>query len=449
MYGYIHSDLFSPHLVVNYSSATVESISSALLDARSRTLALVSGLSDEQLMGKILPTINPLRWEIAHAAYFHEVWVLRHLGQLPAVREDADELFDSIEIQHEDRWSLPLPSISATFEYMNNVLVAELELLRNIELNNYAKYFYLLSLFHEDMHNEAFIYTRQTLSYPAPDFIKKQSINKNSSATHNEDIPIPGGSFVLGAERNDEFIFDNEKWGHTVNVAPFKISKFAVSNEQYLEFVEAGGYLEEKYWDDVSWQWCKQNNLQHPIYWKKDSDGHWYVREFDQWRSLELSHAVIHVSWYEAQAFCKWAQRRLPTEHEWEFAAACDPCGEKDNQYQKNNDSNNNNQKCHANLDCEQLSTVDVAAFSEGESAFGCRQMFGNVWEWTASTFDPYPGFSPDWYTEYSRPLFGITKVLRGGAWTTRSRMLRNTLRNYYGPDRNDVFAGFRTCALD
>ena len=433
---------------MNYNNATVESISDALLDARSRTLALVSGLNDEQLMGKILSTINPLRWEIAHAAYFHEVWVLRHLGKLAAIRDDADELFDSIGIQHEDRWNLPLPSISATFEYMNNVLEAELELLRKIELTNAAKYFYLLSLFHEDMHNEAFIYTRQTLSYPTPNFIQKQNINKTISMTKEEDIQIPGGLFVLGAERKDEFIFDNEKWGHEVSVAPFKISKYAVSNEQYLEFVEAGGYLDEKHWDETSWRWCKDNNLQYPVYWKKDSDSRWYEKEFNQWNPLELNRAVIHVSWYEAQAYCKWSQRRLPTEQEWEFAASCDPNSEKENYFQKCN-SGKHDLEYYANLDGQQLGTVDVTAFPEGESAFGCRQMFGNVWEWTSSTFSPYPGFSPDWYTEYSRPLFGATKVLRGGAWTTRSRMLRNTLRNYYGPDRNDVFAGFRTCAND
>ena len=439
---------------MNYSSATVESISSALLDVRSRTLALVTGLSDDQLMGKILPTINPLRWEMAHAAYFHETWVLRHLGQQAAVREDADELFDSIEIRHEDRWNLPLPSLADTFEYMNNVLQRELELLRNMELNNQAKYFYLLSLFHEDMHNEAFIYTRQTLSYPAPCFIEENNVKeescRDSSTLRYDDIAIPGGIFTLGAERKDEFIFDNEKWQHEVEVAPFKISKYAVSNEQYLEFVEANGYLIDRYWDAASWKWREQNNLAHPIYWKKDSDGQWYVRDFDQWRVLNLKHAVIHISWYEAQAFCQWAHRRLPTEEEWEFSAACQPDERKNNHYQKCIYPNGNDMNfAQMNLDCQNLGTVDVSAYAESDSAFGCRQMFGNVWEWTESTFNPYPGFSPDWYTEYSRPLFGETKVLRGGAWTTRSRMMRNTLRNYYGADRNDVFAGFRTCALN
>ncbi len=432
---------------MNYQTATIDNISKALLDVRSRTLALVEGLNDEEMMGKVLPTVNPLKWEIAHAAYFHETWVLRHLGGQAAVNEKADELFDSINIQHEDRWDLPLPSLANTFEYMSSVLQYELELLRNIELDDYAKYFYLLALFHEDMHNEAFIYTRQTLSYPKPNFIKSRnysSLQSDHTVNRNEDISIPGGSFMLGAERKNEFIFDNEKWAHAVKVAPFKIAKFAVSNEQYLEFVEDDGYKKEKYWSDEAWRWRKIKNLQHPVYWKKDSNDNWYVKTFDVWESLRPSHAVMHVSWYEAVAFCKWSNRRLPTEAEWEFTAASNPNVAKDNHYEKiiNPDG------IDANLDCTNLGTVNVAAFPKSDNAFGCRQMFGNVWEWTSSTFKPYPGFSPDWYSEYSRPLFEKTKVLRGGAWTTRSRMLRNTLRNYYGPDRNDVFAGFRTCAI-
>jgi len=331
---------------------------------------------------------------------------------------------------------------------MNSVLQHELELLRTIELDNYAKYFYLLALFHEDMHNEAFLYTRQTLSYPKPKFIDNQkdhSFENKLLVSTDEDICIAGGLFRLGAERNDEFIFDNEKWAHEVNIARFKIAKYAVSNQQYLEFVEDRGYQKERYWSNEAWAWRKKENLQHPVYWKHDSGGQWYEKQFDQWVLLEFNHAVIHVSWYEAQAFCKWSNRRLPSEAEWEFAAAYDPAKEQKNIYPEGNELNH----CHANLDCVNLGTTDVTAYPEGDNAFGCRQMYGNVWEWTVSTFIPYPGFSPDWYREYSQPLFERTKVLRGGAWTTRSRMLRCTLRNYYGPDRNDVFAGFRTCAVD
>ena len=428
--------------------ATVESLTAALLDVRCRTLALVEGLNEEQLLGPRLPTINPLRWEIAHAAYFHEFWVLRHLGKQQPMLVDADALFDSISIQHEGRWDLRLPSLSDTFAYMHDVLQAELELLKKIEFNDSARYFYLLALFHEDMHNEAFMYTRQTLAYPGPLFILENKQKEKIKSSEPEDIYIPGGTFLLGAQRNGEFIFDNEKWAHQVTVAAFKIANYAASNEAFLEFVEANGYQSEKYWCNEGWKWRCGQKLEHPIYWKKDSDQRWYARRFDQWYPLELTHPVIHISWYEAQAFCKWANRRLPTEAEWEFAAACDSSKQVNGVLQKRvfpwgNDLHTK----HANLDCATPGTVAVNVYPEGDSAFGCRQMLGNVWEWTDSTFQPYPGFSPDWYAEYSRPLFCQTKVLRGGAWTTRGRMLRNTWRNYYGPDRNDVFAGFRTCA--
>lgn len=455
---------------MNYQEASADSISKALLDVRGRTLALVEGLSDEQLIGKVLPTVNPLKWEIAHAAYFHEVWVLRHLGNHPVVNEKADELFDSINILHEERWDLPLPSLVKTFEYMSQVLQLELEQLRIIELNNYAKYFYLLALFHEDMHNEAFLCTRQTLSYPKPIFPKNNLIeNKDSSCLNintpdniSEDIQVPGGLFMLGVERNDEFVFDNEKWAHPIQVAPFKIAKYAVTNEQFLEFVEDGGYEKEQYWSEESWSWCKKENLEHPVYWKKDIENKWYMKVFDQYVPLKLKHAVIHVSWFEVKAFCKWSARRLPTEAEWEFAASCSPDRVNGLVNGLANDLVNNNlcqkeaycfkndlNKINANLDCANMGTTDVYAYPKGDSAFGCRQMFGNVWEWTESSFKPYPGFSPDWYSEYSRPLFNKTKVLRGGAWSTRSRMLRSTLRNYHAPHRNDVFAGFRTCAIN
>ncbi len=450
---------------VNYQEASVGSISKALLDVRGRTLALVEGLSDEQLIGKVLPTVNPLKWEIAHAAYFHEIWVLRHLGNHSVVNEKADDLFDSINILHEDRWDLPLPSLEKTFEYMNQVLQLELEQLKSIELDNYAKYFYLLAIFHEDMHNEAFLCTRQTLSYPQPVFSKPKPMEAHQSSdiekplaeNMHEDIQVHGGVYRLGAERTDDFVFDNEKWAHQVEVAPFEIAKYPVTNAQFLEFVEDGGYEKEQYWNQVSWSWCKKENLKHPVYWKKDSDGEWCMREFDQYVPLKFNHAVIHVSWYEAEAFCKWSARRLPTEAEWEFAASCSPDVLKGNQYLKDADNLKNNANSIsskpfntdlANLDCANMGTVDVTAYPKSDSAFGCRQMFGNVWEWTESTFEPYPGFSPDWYSEYSRPLFNKTKVLRGGAWATRSRLLRNTLRNYYAPHRNDVFAGFRTCAI-
>jgi iron(II)-dependent oxidoreductase len=299
------------------------------------------------------------------------------------------------------------------------------------------------------MHNEAYTYTRQTLNYPEPD-IGKAGHRILDAGDLKGDASIPGGRFMLGATPQDGFVFDNEKWAHSVEIEPFKIARAAVSNGDYLKFVQADAYNRQEFWDDEGWQWLEQAGLEHPVYWRHDADG-WKIRQFDQWQALPLNAALIHVCWHEAMAYCRWAGRRLPTEAEWEVAAAAEPAADGQSlaaikrHFPWGNEAPRPDQ---ANLDGYALGTIDVGAHAAGDSAFGCRQMIGNVWEWTQDTFAPYPGFVPDMYQDYSQPLFGITKVLRGGAWTTRARMIRNTWRTYYGPDRNDVFAGFRTCAL-
>ena len=228
-----------------------------------------------------------------------------------------------------------------------------------------------LAIFHEDMHAEAFHYTRQTLGYPEPVF-------EFHPVNHSKDeIEIAGGPFMLGARPDSGFVFDNEKWAHEVEIAPFRISRSVVTNAQYLAYVESGGAA--------------------PRYWKKEG-GAWLQRRFERWLPLEPDEPMRHVSWNEAQAYCAWAKRRLPTEAEWECASS--------------------------------------------------RLDHGQVWEWTASTFNPYPGFVRDPYKEYSEPWFGTHKVLRGGSFAAPARLLRPTFRNFYMADRGDVFCGFRTCAL-
>ena len=426
-----------------------EKVARQLRDAHQRTMALIDGLSPAQLMGPRLPIVNPLLWEIGHAAYFYEHWVLRqHLGDAPLLA-GADALYDSITIAHDERWDLPLPDLAATLAYIDAVERRVIEALGS-GADARRDYLAQYAVFHHDMHNEAYSYTRQTLAYPAPD-IGLPGRRVRDAGGLEGDAAIPGGSFLLGARPDDGFVFDNEKWAHPVEVRPFSIARAAVSHGDYLRFVEAGGYQRRAYWDEAGWQWRQHSGLEHPRYWREGPDG-WQVRAFDRWEPLPPHAAMIHVCWHEAQAYCRWAGRRLPTEVEWEVAAAAEPAADgrtlsaHKRRFPWGDAPPRPDQ---ANLDGHALGTVDVGAHPAGDSAFGCRQMIGNVWEWTADTFGPYPGFVPDMYQDYSQPLFGVTRVLRGGAWATRGRMIRNSWRTYYGPERNDVFAGFRTCALD
>ncbi len=421
-----------------------------LHDARTRTLALVAGLGAQQLLGPKLDIVNPLRWEIGHVAYFYEYWILRHLDGRASLLPNADALYDSIHIAHDDRWDLPLLPMEETYRYMEEVLDAvAARLCRRSRLTAQDVYLTRYATFHEDMHTEAFTYTRQTLGYPAPDLGPASGVVE--AGPWPGDAMVPGGRFMLGAERDTEFCFDNEKWTHPVDVAPFRIAKAPVTNDEFRRFVEDRGYKRREWWCDSGWAWRSRLDLEHPVYWRPTADESWSERHFDRWDALRPHRPVIHVSWYEANAFCRWAGRRLPTEVEWEVAAAGRATRD---------GTGLDTAKTHypwgdvpptparANLDGRALGVVDVAALPDGDSAWGCRQMIGNVWEWTATDFGPYPGFTADMYSDYSQPLFGATRVLRGGSWATRSRLIRNTWRNYYGPERYDTFAGFRTCAV-
>jgi iron(II)-dependent oxidoreductase len=422
-----------------------------LKDARQRTLELIDKLNGKQLIGPKLKTINPLLWEIGHVAYFHEYWVLRHIEHpnypesIASILPQADTLYDSINIAHADRWDLPLLTLDDTLSYMQHIFDAEIALLQSGKADEIEQYRIQYAIFHEDMHTEAFTYTRQTLAYPTPRF-KAGKLQKISATEKLDgDANIPETQFTLGADKNTSFCFDNEKWGHGVAVKAFQISKTATSYAEYAAFVDAGGYQDKHYWSDKGWQWLQQSDLDQPLHWKKDNNGNWLIKHFDQWKAMQANAAVIHVCWYEAMAWCRWAGRRLPTEVEWELAASGNPRNIEKTNYPWGNAEPTAQ---HVNMDGYQLETIDVNALAAGDSAFGCRQMLGNVWEWTADTFEPFPEFKPDMYADYSQPLFSITKVLKGGAWTTRSRMIRNTWRNYYGADRNDVFVGFRSCMI-
>lgn len=430
----------------------------ALTETRARTLELVDDLTEAQLVGPRLQIVNPLRWEIAHIAWFQECWVLRHLGSHPPILKQGDKLYDSARVAHDTRWDLPLLERGETLAYMQQVLervIAHAGDKRGglTDAEGYdQEYFLNLVLLHEQMHDEAITYTRQTLGYPAPEIAPVNNVRfAEQDATlaqdHNDltsDAQIPGGKFILGSAPEPSFVFDNEQLAHEVEIAPFAISKTAVTSGEFKHFVEDNGYRRSELWTREGWRWRSEADAEHPVYWRGEGNGRWLRRNFDEWVALNERLPVIHVNWHEADAYCRWAGRRLATETEWEMAASTEPAGHK----RAFPWGNNSPTPERANLDSRALGCIPADALPEGDSASGCRQMIGNVWEWTASDFLPYPGFVPGPYKEYSEPWFGNHKVLRGGCWATRSQLIHNTYRNFYTPDRRDVWAGFRTCAL-
>jgi len=421
-------------------------------DARQKTLELVSDLSDEQLLGPQLRIVNPLLWEIGHVTWFQEKWALRHAGRQTPIRTDGDALYDSAAIPHDTRWGLPLPSRAETLAYMTAVRDRVLERIARGNLTDDERYFMKLGVFHEDMHTEAFTYTRQTYGWSAPVFSGLEPKGSDQAGPFRGDAKIPGGRFLLGAVREEPFVFDNEKWGHVVEVPPFAIARAPVTQGEFAGFVEGKGYSRREFWSEPGWSWRESAGAEHPTYWKQEAAGRWLRRNFDTWARLEPDRPVVHVNWWEAEAYCRWARRRLPTELEWEVAASAEPenWGREVAQAKRRFPWGHDAPGAQlANLGWQAMGTVAVSALSAGDSAFGCRQMMGNVWEWTASDFGPYPGFEIDPYREYSQPWFGTHKVLRGGAWPTQPRLLRNTWRNFYTPDRRDVWAGFRTCQAE
>jgi iron(II)-dependent oxidoreductase len=433
---------------------TREYLHDIMQSAHKRTLELIDGLSPEQLIGPKLPILNPILWEIGHIAWFHEQFILRKEHGCKPLLARGDDLYDSIAIAHDTRWDLPLYSLQEMRDYLNAVLDNCLERLQAGLNSERDSYLYQFTTFHEDMHGEAFTWARQTLSYPEPNFSLDLTMgvckpDPNGSITPLGDAVIPGGYFDFGSSKDDSFYFDNEKWGHKVLVAPFKMAKAPVTNREFLEFVREGGYEKDSLWSDDGLKWRQEVGAKHPIYWKKSGPDAWLSRRFDKWLELPLDQPVIHICWHEANAFCKWAGRRLPTEAEWEFAATMRLSGGGEiikSRFPWGDADPDPELAC---LDGYSLSCVPVDFCSRGKNSWGCVHLIGNVWEWTSDTFGPFPGFVPDDYREYSEPLFGSTKVLRGGAWTTRSRYIDGNYRNYFQPYRRDIFAGFRTCALE
>ncbi|MFN3215782.1 MAG: selenoneine synthase SenA [Acidimicrobiales bacterium] len=421
-----------------------EALAGWVHDATDRLIAGVGDFDDDdpRWMGPYLPIVNPPIWELAHVAWFAEWFVLRQLHGRAPLLDDVDERYDSAKVGHRTRWKLRHPEPAVVIDYVRRVADELVDVVRDDRGLDSTAAYVAYAVMHHDAHGEALTYTRQTLGW-GPYAVGSHAAPPAEPISR--DRPVDGGAYVIGASRTQPFVMDNEKWAHPVELADFSMAVAPVTVAEYAAFVDDGAYRDDRLWHPDGLAWRSSEAVDAPAYWRRGADG-WERRIGTGWHPVAAhgDHPMVHVSWWEADAYCTWSGRRLPTEAEWEVAATTGADGERRTWFPW---GERDPRPGEAALDGATAGTVPVGAFADGDGPWGHRQLIGNVWEWTSSTFLPYPHFEPDAYRDNSEPWFGTRKVLRGGSWATRNRYVRSTYRNYFTPDRRDVFAGFRTCA--
>jgi ergothioneine biosynthesis protein EgtB len=377
-----------------------EALVSALREARSATLAATLSLPEELWRMPYHPGLQPTAWDLAHIGWFAEFWLLRgpHRlgtdGNLAAERPGKffgdDARFDSARIGHRARWQMPLPNRNELIDGLAQQAEACEQHVARLPEDDASLYFPRLVLFHEWMHIEALVWTRGILEAPPPPIRALPILSPTAQ------VVVPATECRLGSAVTESgFAFDNERPGRSVVLRPFAIDSMPTRNREFVEFVEAGGYTDRRWWQGPSGRWLHHAKARHPTRWRA-ADGCFEQRRFDRWEPLVDDEPVIHINAYEAEAFARWRGRRLPTAAEWEAAAD---------------------------------------RFEWG----------GSVWEWTSDAFAPYPGFRPGPYTTYSAPWFHHQREVRGGSFATTPLLHDRRYRNFFAPHRTDVFCGMRT----
>jgi iron(II)-dependent oxidoreductase len=439
----------SQPFVQDPSSDTLEDqIAASLARTRQRTLALVEGLSDELLNAVHDPLMSPIVWDLGHIANFEELWLVQRVGGCSALRDELGGVYDAFTAPRPERGQLPYLRAGECFAYMDAVRQRTLRCLEQVDLSGERErllangFVYELILRHEQQHTETILQTLQIVD--SGEYTPSADLDLPPARERPEGmVPVPGGVFELGAPR-DWFGYDNERPQHARELAPFWIDAAPVTNGEFTDFIQDGGYERAHWWSPEGWDWRERASIRLPRYWQADGDG-FAVRSFSRLRPIDPQHPVCHVSWYEADAFARSRGKRLPTEAEWEKAASWDSSSRSKRPYPwgKGYDV------CLANLDQLAFGTAAVGAYPDGVSPCGAHQMAGDVWEWTGSAFDPYDGFEAFPYREYSEVFFGGPfRVLRGGSWATQPGAVTTAFRNWDYPDRRQIFAGFR-CARD
>ncbi len=424
---------------------STEALVGALGETRDRTLALVECVSEVDLERVHSPLMSPLVWDLGHIAAFEDLWLAHRYGGRPLLRDELMDVYDAFETPRAGRGDLPFLRSREAQQFMRDVRERTLEVLAN--RTDGDDFVAELVIRHEQQHCETML---QTLQLARLDYYRLPDAGGDAAGTGSqagagagltglELLEIPAGKFELGAG-SEGFAYDNERPRQRASLPAFRIGRAPVTNASYLSFVEGGGYERREWWSDEGWAWKEQYDIARPGAWSAGLDGEWRI---DGLTPLQPDRPVVHVSWFEAEAFARAHGARLPTEVEWEKAATWDqeaqigrvqPWG-----------SEPLRPGLHANVDHIAGGPLPVGRCAAGASPSGCLGMIGDTWEWTSSDFDGYPGFVAHPYREYSEVFFGAGyKVLRGGAWATRARVITPAFRNWDFPQRRQIFAGFR-----
>ncbi|MFE3543531.1 ergothioneine biosynthesis protein EgtB [Nocardia sp. NPDC059177] len=416
-------------------------IAEVLRRARDRTATLTDAVDEAELTAQHSPLMSPLVWDLAHIGNQEELWLVRDVGGREAVRADIDELYDAFKHARANRPALPLLNPDQARGYVGTVRekvwdVLESSNLAGKPLVDQGFAFGMIAQ-HEQQHDETMLATHQlrlgapVLSAPPPP----------TARVHVDgEVVVPAGEFLMGTSA-DPWALDNERPAHPVHVPGFAIDVAPVTNEQYVAFIADGGYDRPELWSERGWAHRQSAGLVAPQFWERDG-GQWSRVAFGVRTPLRPRQPVVHVCWFEAQAYARWAGKRLPTEAEWEKAARFDPETGASHRYPWGEETPGAQ---HANLGQRHLEPAEVGAYPAGASATGVHQLIGDVWEWCASGFEAYPGFRAFPYREYSEVFFGGDyRILRGGSFGTDEVACRGTFRNWDHPIRRQIFAGFR-----
>jgi iron(II)-dependent oxidoreductase len=426
-------------VVVETEVVTKPEIVAALEESRRRTLGLLAPVPERAQRGQVSELMSPLCWDLAHIGHYEELWLVRELTGAPPTVELYDDVYDAFKHPRRDRPSLPILDPVAARAFDADVRRRALDLLVCTSFDGDDPlradgFVYGMVVQHEHQHDETLLATIQLMDdYAHPDADGPDPAASSTVARRlPDDVLIPAGTFTMGTD-TAPWAYDNERPAHPVTVGAFRIDTTPVTNEAYLAFVEGGGYDDPAHWTEAGWQWRSEAGLEAPQFWSRADDGKWTRRRFGRDEAIPPVEPVQHVCWYEADAYARWSGARLPTEREWEYAAL-------------------GASVATANLWREgghRWSPAPVGSRAGNLSQWGVDGMLGDVWEWTASDFEPYPGFRAFPYREYSEVFFGSDyKVLRGGSWATHPHAVRTTFRNWDLPIRRQIFAGFR-CVRD